>query len=114
MRISHKNCEVPYEKEPETRKNFHPESQRENPFRYRFFFCISAILLAFMLILSTAAFVFRETIDLYLCGSRTNVSEEKKTAADDSRRLAEQIEAEGAVLLKMRIIHCHYLKDITG
>ena len=71
------------------------------PFRYRFFFCISAILLAFMLILSTAAFVFRETIDLYLCGSRTNVSEEeKKAAADDSRRLAEQIEAEGAVLLK--------------
>ena len=48
------------------------------PFRYRFFFCISAILLAFMLILSTAAFVFRETIDLYLCGSRTNVSEEEK------------------------------------
>lgn len=84
------------------------------PFRYRFFFCISAILLAFMLILSTAAFVFRETIDLYLCGSRTNVSEEeKKAAADDSRRLAEQIEAEGAVLLKNENNTLPLSEDIT-
>lgn len=84
------------------------------PFRYRFFFCISAILLAFMLIFSTAAFVFRETIDLYLCGSRTNVSEEeKKAAADDSRRLAEQIEAEGAVLLKNENNTLPLSEDIT-
>lgn len=67
-----------------------------------------------MLIFSTAAFVFRETIDLYLCGSRTNVSEEeKKAAADDSRRLAEQIEAEGAVLLKNENNTLPLSEDIT-
>ena len=67
-----------------------------------------------MLILNTAAFAFRETIDLYLSGSRTNVSEEAKmAAADDSRRLAEQIEAEGAVLLKNEDHTLPLSEDIT-
>ncbi len=84
------------------------------PFRYRFFFCISLILLILMLLISAAAFAFRETIDLYLCGSRTNVSEEvKKETAYDSRRLAEQIEAEGAVLLKNENNTLPLSEDIT-
>ena len=54
-----------------------------------------------MILVTGVAFAFRETIDLYLSGSRTNVSKEaKEEAAYNSRRLAAQIEAEGAVLLK--------------
>lgn len=93
---------------------FTPKARVKIPFRYRFFFCISTILLVFMLILNTAAFAFRETIDLYLSGSRTNVLEEAKmAAADDSRRLAEQIEAEGAVLLKNEDHTLPLSEDIT-
>ena len=51
-----------------------------------------------MILVTGVAFAFRETIDLYLSGSRTNVSKEaKEEAAYNSRRLAAQIEAEGAV-----------------
>ena len=71
------------------------------PFRYRFFWEVPLFLLCPYDPCYRCGFAFRETIDLYLSGSRTNVSKEaKEEAAYNSRRLAAQIEAEGAVLLK--------------
>lgn len=68
-----------------------------------------------MILVTGVAFAFRETIDLYLSGSRTNVSKEaKEEAAYNSRRLAAQIEAEGAVLLKMKTIPCLFQKRSLG
>ena len=89
------------------KKNRNPERTKtlkekgKIPFRYRFFLGGASFFLALMILVTGVAFAFRETIDLYLSGSRTNVSKEaKEKAAYNSRRLAAQIEAEGAVLLK--------------
>ena len=89
------------------KKNRNPERTKtlkekgKIPFRYRFFLGGASFFLALMILVTGVAFAFRETIDLYLSGSRTNVSKEaKEEAAYNSRRLAAQIEAEGAVLLK--------------
>ena len=66
------------------KKNRNPERTKtlkekgKIPFRYRFFLGGASFFLALMILVTGVAFAFRETIDLYLSGSRTNVSKEAK------------------------------------
>ena len=65
------------------KKNRNPERTKtlkekgKIPFRYRFFLGGASFFLALMILVTGVAFAFRETIDLYLSGSRTNVSKKK-------------------------------------
>ena len=69
------------------KKNRNPERTKtlkekgKIPFRYRFFLGGASFFLALMILVTGVAFAFRETIDLYLSGSRTNVSKEAKEEA---------------------------------
>ena len=66
------------------KKNRNPERTKtlkekgKIPFRYRFFLGGASFFLPFMILVTGVAFAFRETIDLYLSGSRTNVSKRRK------------------------------------
>lgn len=66
------------------KKNRNPERTKtlkekgKIPFRYRFFLGGASFFLALMILVTGVAFAFRETIDLYLSGSRTNVQKRRK------------------------------------